>query len=42
MNKVSELGLDSVLELEDLEIWEIRYGLIPHGAVVIVHTGHGR
>jgi len=40
--KARELGLDSVLELEDLEIWEIRYGLIPHGAVVIVHTGHGR
>merc|ERR1712096_557206 len=40
--KVREFGLDSVLQLEDLESWENQHGLIPHGAVVVVHTGHGR
>ena len=41
-NKVRQDGLDSLLQLEDLESWENQYGLIPNGAVVIVHTGHGR
>ena len=40
--KVRQDGLDSLLQLEDLESWENQYGLIPNGAVVIVHTGHGR
>jgi len=40
--KVREFGLDSLLQLEDLESWESQHGLIPHGAVVVVHTGHGR
>jgi len=40
--KVQEFGLDSLLQLEDLASWENQHGLIPHGAVVIVHTGHGR
>ena len=42
INKVSKDGLDSLLQLEDLESWENQYGRIPNGAVVIVHTGHGR
>ena len=41
-NKVRQDGLDTLLQLEDLESWENQYGLIPNGAVVIVHTGHGR
>ena len=41
-NKVHQDGLDSLLLLEDLESWENQFGLIPNGAVVIVHTGHGR
>ena len=40
--KVRQDGLDTLLQLEDLESWENQYGLIPNGAVVIVHTGHGR
>ena len=40
--KVQDQGLDSVLELEDLQNWENLYGKIPNKAVVVVHTGHGR
>jgi len=40
--KVRQDGLDSLLQLEDLESWENQYGRIPNGAVVVVHTGHGR
>ena len=39
---MSKDGLDSFLQPEDLESWENQHGRIPNGAVVIVHTGHGR
>merc|ERR1711971_240493 len=32
--KVREFGLDSVLQLEDLESWENQHGLIPHGCII--------
>ena len=42
VDKVEEQGLDTELEVADLAAWEEEHGAIPWGAVVIVHTGHGR
>ena len=33
---------DYRLSVEDLHSWELRYGRIPDGAIVIMHTGWGR
>eukprot|EP00092_Neocalanus_flemingeri_P031527 GFUD01034238.1.p2 GENE.GFUD01034238.1~~GFUD01034238.1.p2 ORF type:complete len:266 (+),score=88.38 GFUD01034238.1:143-940(+) len=34
--------LDTGLVVEDILTWEEQHGEVPEGAVVIIHTGHGR
>ena len=34
--------LDTGLTVADIEKWEVEHGPIPDGAVVIVHSGHGK
>lgn len=38
----AEQDADTMLSLEDLEEWEQQHGVIPGGAIVLLHTGWGR
>jgi kynurenine formamidase len=40
--KVAKDGLDTTLSVDDIIGWEEEHGEIGDGAIVVVHTGHGR